>query len=400
MMKNIAAIYSILCSALLFGQTSLDSVKVQTPSKKWYDNIQLRGYMQVRYNGLLQTNENLTCEQCDRSWGGDDDFFIRRMRLIFFGQVSPRVYFYIQPDFASAQSTSSLHFGQLRDAYFDIGLDAKNEFRFRIGQSKIPYGFENMQSSQNRLPLDRADATNSAITNERDLGVFFYWAPEAKRKLFSKLVKDNLKGSGDYGVVGLGIYNGQTANRPEHNNNKHVVGRVSYPFELKSQILEFGIQAYKGQFTLLSNTSGVQMNPDKIYKDERIGATAVIYPKPFGVFAEYNMGVGPEYDKTTNAITEQKLKGGYVTAVYKLDFKEQCLMPFARYQYYDGGKKHELDARSYQMQELEFGAEWQPNKNFELVVMYTMSARRYEDAVNPTNFQRGNLLRVQAQVNF
>jgi hypothetical protein len=400
MMKNIAAIYSILCSALLFGQTSLDSVKVQTPSKKWYENIQLRGYMQVRYNGLLQTNENLTCEQCDRSWGGDDDFFIRRMRLIFFGQVSPRVYFYIQPDFASAQSTSSLHFGQLRDAYFDIGLDAKNEFRFRIGQSKIPYGFENMQSSQNRLPLDRADATNSAVTNERDLGVFFYWAPEAKRKLFSKLVKDNLKGSGDYGVVGLGIYNGQTANRPEHNNNKHVVGRVSYPFELKSQILEFGIQAYKGQFTLLSNTSGVQMNPDKIYKDERIGATAVIYPKPFGVFAEYNMGIGPEYDKTTNAITEQKLKGGYVTAVYKLDFKEQCLMPFARYQYYDGGKKHELDARSYQMQELEFGAEWQPNKNFELVVMYTMSARRYEDAVNPTNFQRGNLLRVQAQVNF
>jgi hypothetical protein len=400
MMKNIAAIYSILCSALLFGQTSLDSVKVQTPSKKWYENIQLRGYMQVRYNGLLQTNENLTCEQCDRSWGGDDDFFIRRMRLIFFGQVSPRVYFYIQPDFASAQSTSSLHFGQLRDAYFDIGLDAKNEFRFRIGQSKIPYGFENMQSSQNRLPLDRADATNSAVTNERDLGVFFYWAPEAKRKLFSKLVKDNLKGSGDYGVVGLGIYNGQTANRPEHNNNKHVVGRVSYPFELKSQILEFGIQAYKGQFTLLTNTSGVQMNPDKIYKDERIGATAVIYPKPFGVFAEYNMGIGPEYDKTTNAITEQKLKGGYVTAVYKLDFKEQCLMPFARYQYYDGGKKHELDARSYQMQELEFGAEWQPNKNFELVVMYTMSARRYEDAVNPTNFQRGNLLRVQAQVNF
>jgi hypothetical protein len=399
-MKNIAVIYSILCSVLLFGQTSLDSVKVQTPSKKWYENIQLRGYMQVRYNGLLQTNENLTCEQCDRSWGGDDDFFIRRMRLIFFGQVSPRVYFYIQPDFASAQSTSSLHFGQLRDAYFDIGLDAKNEFRFRIGQSKIPYGFENMQSSQNRLPLDRADATNSAVTNERDLGVFFYWAPEAKRKLFSKLVKDNLKGSGDYGVVGLGIYNGQTANRPEHNNNKHVVGRVSYPFELKSQILEFGIQAYKGQFTLLTNTSGVQMNPDKIYKDERIGATAVIYPKPFGVFAEYNMGIGPEYDKTTNAITEQKLKGGYVTAVYKLDFKEQCLMPFARYQYYDGGKKHELDARSYQMQELEFGAEWQPNKNFELVVMYTMSARRYEDAVNPTNFQRGNLLRVQAQVNF
>jgi hypothetical protein len=52
------------------------------------------------------------------------------------------------------------------------------------------------------------------------------------------------------------------------------------------------------------------------------------------------------------------------------------------------------------VKELEIGAEWQPNKNFELVVMYTMSARRFEDAANPTNFQRGNLLRIQAQVNF
>jgi hypothetical protein len=400
-MRNIALIYIFFSTVFLFGQTTLDTIKKVVPTtKKWYENVQVRGYMQVRYNGLLQTNEDLTCEQCDRSWGGDDDFFIRRMRLIFFGQVSPRVYFYVQPDFASAQSTSSLHFGQLRDAYFDVGLDSKNEFRIRIGQSKVPYGFENMQSSQNRLPLDRADATNSAVTNERDLGVFFYWAPDAKRKLFSKLVKENLKGSGDYGVVGLGIYNGQTANRPEHNNNKHIVGRVSYPFELKSQILEFGVQAYKGQFTLLSHSSGVLMNPDKLYRDNRLGATAIIYPQPFGVFAEYNIGVGPEYDPSANAITEQKLKGGYITAVYKLDFKEQCLMPFARYQYYDGGKKHELDARSYQMQELEIGAEWQPNKNLELVVMYTMSARRFEDAANPTNFQRGNLLRIQAQVNF
>jgi hypothetical protein len=400
-MRNIALIYIFFGTAFLFGQTTLDTIKKVVPTtKKWYENVQVRGYMQVRYNGLLQTNEDLTCEQCDRSWGGDDDFFIRRMRLIFFGQVSPRVYFYVQPDFASAQSTSSLHFGQLRDAYFDVGLDSKNEFRIRIGQSKVPYGFENMQSSQNRLPLDRADATNSAVTNERDLGVFFYWAPDAKRKLFSKLVKENLKGSGDYGVVGLGIYNGQTANRPEHNNNKHIVGRVSYPFELKSQILEFGVQAYKGQFTLLSHSSGVLMNPDKLYRDNRLGATAIIYPQPFGVFAEYNIGVGPEYDPSANAITEQKLKGGYITAVYKLDFKEQCLIPFARYQCYDGGKKHELDARSYQMQELEIGAEWQPNKNLELVVMYTMSARRFEDAANPTNFQRGNLLRIQAQVNF
>jgi hypothetical protein len=400
MTKFYSGMLALLFVVGAFAQQTADTVNGKVSSQKWYENIQLRGYMQVRYNGLLQTNEDLECEQCDRSWGGDSDFFIRRMRLIFFGQVSPRVYFYIQPDFASSTSSSSLHFGQLRDAYFDVGLDDKNEFRLRIGQSKVPFGFENMQSSQNRLPLDRADPLNSAVSNERDLGVFFYWAPAAKRKLLSKLVKENLKGSGDYGVVGIGVYNGQTANRPELNNNKHIVGRISYPFELKNQIFEFGVQAYKGQYTLLSTTNGVQLLDQKLYRDERIGATAIIYPRPFGLFAEYNVGVGPEFDRLANAVTNQRLQGGYVTAVYKIDFKGQCLMPFSRFQYYDGGKKHELDARSYEVKELEIGAEWQPNKNFELVVMYTMSARRFEDAVNPINFQRGNLLRIQAQVNF
>ncbi len=399
-------VYSLLlvffCSFGLNAQTISDTTKAKTPAtaKKWYESVQMRGYMQVRYNGLLQTIEDLECEQCDKSWGGDNDFFIRRMRLIFYGQVSPRVYFYIQPDFASAPSSSAMHFGQLRDAYFDVGLDEKNEFRFRIGQSKVPYGFENMQSSQNRLPLDRADALNSAVTNERDLGVFFYWAPTKTRKLFSSLVSEGLKGSGDYGVLGIGVYNGQTANRPEMNPNKHVVARASYPVQIKNQVFEAGVQAYKGQFTLLSTTSGVGTATDKLYDDERIGATFVLYPKPFGILAEYNIGRGPEYDKLTNSIIESPLKGGFITASYKLDFKGQTLIPFSRYQYYDGGKKHELDARSYEVKELEIGAEWQPNKNFELVVMYTMSARRFEDAANPTNFQRGNLLRIQAQVNF
>lgn len=385
-----------------FSQNKSDtSKKVSTTlTKKWYESINLRGYAQVRYNGLLQTNEDLECEQCDRSWGGENGFFIRRMRLIFFGQIHPRVYFYIQPDFASAPTSSTLHFGQLRDAYFDLGIDKKNEFRFRIGQSKVPFGFENMQSSQNRVPLDRADATNSAVTNERDLGVFFYWAPAKTRKLFSSLVNDGLKGSGDYGVFGLGVYNGQTANRPELNENRHVVVRMSYPFQLKNQIIEPSIQAYKGQYTLSSLSNGVKVNDTKTYRDERIGGTFVLYPKPFGILAEYNVGYGPEFDKTADSITTQFLKGGFITASYKLDILDQTIIPFVRYQRYNGGKKHELDARSYEVEELEIGTEWQLNKNFELVVMYTMSSRRFEDFVKQNNYQRGNLLRIQAQLNF
>ena len=67
---------------------------------------------------------------------------------------------------------------------------------------------------------------------------------------------------------------------------------------------------------------------------------------------------------------------------------------------YKGGKKHELDARSYTVNDLEFGIEWQPIRNFELVAIYTMSERRYEDAVLKNNLQIGSLLRLQAQFNF
>jgi hypothetical protein len=392
-MKGIYLFAALLVSMNVSAQLTKDTTK-------WYDKIQLRGYAQVRYNGLLQTNEDLECEQCDRSWGGDNDFFIRRMRLIFYGQLSPRVYFYIQPDFASSSSATALHFGQLRDAYFDVGIDQKSQFRFRIGQSKVPYGFENMQSSQNRLPLDRADALNSAVSNERDLGVFFYWAPTSKRKLFSSLVSSGLKGSGDYGVFGVGIYNGQTANRPELNANKHIVTRVSYPFEIKKQILEAGIQAYTGKVTLVSTSSGVNYATDKLYDDKRVAGTVVLYPKPFGILAEYTIGRGPQFDKTLDSITTQRLHGGYVTASYILNFKNNVLIPFVRYQVYQGGKKHELDARSYNVEDLEIGAEWQMSKYFELVVIYTMSSRRFEDFANQDNYQRGNLLRIQAQVNF
>ena len=398
---SIALTTILLNSTLVSGQVVNDTTKKLTAtSKKWFESINIRGYAQIRYNGFLQTNEDLGCEQCDKSWGGDNGFFIRRMRVIIYGQISPRVYLYVQPDFASAPSSSTLHFAQLRDAYFDLGLDKDNEFRLRIGQSKVPYGFENMQSSQNRLPLDRADALNSAVTNERDLGVFFYYAPVKIRKRYSSLVNDGLKGSGDYGVFGLGIYNGQTANRPELNSNRHIVTRLSYPFEWKKQIFEPGIQAYKGDYTLSSLSSGVKSNATKTYLDERVGGTFVLYPKPFGILAEYNVGTGPEFDKLADSITNQRLHGGFITASYKIDFKGQTLIPFVRYQKYDGGKKHELDARSYEVEELEIGAEWQPNKNFELVVMYTMSSRRYEDYAKQNNYQRGNLLRIQAQVNF
>lgn len=368
-------------------------------TKKWYESFSIRGYTQFRYNRLLETNPQLKCEQCDRSWGDKGGVFMRRMRVIIFGQISERIYIYVQPDFASSASSTGLHFAQIRDAYMDVGLDKNNEFRFRIGQSKVPFGFENMQSSQNRLALDRNDALNSAVSNERDMGVFFYWAPKKIRKLFSQLVAENYKGSGDYGVLGLGVYNGQTANRPEANNNMHVVGRLTYPFKVGKQIIEPSIQGYTGQFVVNSDNKA-KMNATRNYLDQRFATTFVLYPNPFGLQFEYNIGTGPNYNKLTDSIEQTALEGGYLLLNYRINKFNQFFFPFVRLQQYKGGKKHELDARSYEVKEAEFGIEWQPYKTFELVVMYTISQRRFEDSGLKNNFQKGSLLRIQAQFNF
>jgi hypothetical protein len=368
--------------------------------KKWYDKISLRGYTQLRYNRLFETNPNLKCDQCDRSLGQNGGFFMRRGRLIFSGDVSKRLYFYIQPDFASNSAGTFQHSFQIRDAYFDLALDDKKEYRFRFGQSKVPYGFENMQSSQNRLALDRNDALNSAVSNERDLGLFFYWAPKKIRERFALLVKEGHKGSGDYGVFGTGLYNGQTANNIEANDNLHKVMRLTYPFKLRSgQYIETSIQGYTGKSSLITK-SDKNIVASTMFLDQRIAGTLVVYPQPFGFQTEYNFGKGPEFNPATNKTELQNLKGGYSQIMYRITKNDNNIIPFVKYQVYDGGKKFELDARSYKVKDLELGVEFQLKEYFELVALYMISDRTFEDYAKPVNNQKGKTLRLQAQFNF
>jgi len=366
-MKNIILMisFSFVCesfanpteNSIVSDSSKLLTVKEKPTTKHWYETVSLKGYAQVRYNRLGESNPNLKCAQCDGYWGNNNGISFRRARLTFSGQLSPRVYFYFQNDIAQTassgpnssamQSTGSLlNFTQIRDAYFDVNLNKSASYRIRIGQSKVPFGFDNLQSSQIRLAFDRSDAINSGAYNERDLGAFFMWAPTAKRELFSKLVKDNLKGSGDYGVLALGVYNGQTANRPELNNNLHSVIRFSWPFQIKNQIIETGVQGYTGIYTyskdLLSTgvkyikkpTYNNEIFPDASYQDERIGAHFVLFPKPFGIQSEWNQGKGPRYNPTTDSIETSSLSGGYVTLSYKTNIKNTSFIPYYRYQTY------------------------------------------------------------------
>lgn len=365
--------------------------------------IQISGYAQARYNGLFETNPDLEVPQMDRNWGADKGISFRRVRLKVEGWVHPRVYYYFQADFAGTPT--------LRDAYMDVYLSDQRKWWLRIGQSKIPFGYENMQSSSRRLPLDRSDAINSALPNERDLGVLLYYTPVKTRKVYDYINDNNLKHSGNYGAFALGIYNGQGINVPDKNDNFHGVVRASNAWQFSNnQILEVSLHAYKGLYVLKDydddmQTIGSQGDlvsvANRNFLDDRVGTTIMWYPQPIGFQFEYNYGRGPEYDPSANLINDgETVQGFYAMLIGNIHYKKMQIFPFSRYIYYRGGKKFELDARKYEVNDLEIGIEWQFNKYFELVTMYTIADRVYEDHLKPVNHQAGNLLRLQAQVNF
>ena len=112
---------------LVMGITATAQIKpaaVPTETKRWFESFSIRGYVQVRYNRLLETNPKLKCEQCDRSIGESGGFIIRRGRIILSGNIAKNVFLYIQPDFGSSTGTTQNIF-QIRDAYLDISFDKK-----------------------------------------------------------------------------------------------------------------------------------------------------------------------------------------------------------------------------------------------------------------------------------
>lgn len=357
--------------------------------KHWYDSIQLRGYTQIRYNRIGATNPHLKNDQGDKSIGDPGGLFIRRARIVLQGDLGPYFSVYLQPDFASALQ-DGLNFGQLRDWWGDVFLDKEKMFRFRVGQQKVPYGFELMQSSSNRLPFDRTDALNSAFVNERDLGAFFMFETPEVRRRFKYLLDSGLKGSGDYGMTAVGISNGQPLNTREKNDNKHFFARVTYPFEVGSQMLEIGGGGYTGLF-VPSKAEGIL--GAKEYQDYRLHGTFVLYPQPFGVQVEYNAGYGPEL--VGDRIEKRPLDGGYAMVMWRQRTGIGCFTPYVRVHRYDGGKKFEQNAPRHEIREVNAGVEWQVNKWVELTTEFMASDR----TVNGKQ-QEGRLLRLQLQFNY
>ncbi len=407
-----------------FGVKSLwDSLRVEPEKKKWYEKLSLRGYTQIRFGRTVDRDNDVTPQLLgDRAIDGvNENFSLRRVRLILFGDVSDHLGIYIQPDFAVTPEAQvrNTFFTQLRDCYGDIYLTTDKVHRLRAGLSKVPYGFENLQSSQNRLPLDRTEPINNVVPNERDLGLFYYWTPEDKQQLFRDLVDGGLKGSGNYGIFGFGVYNGQGGAQLETNRNLHAVARLTYPHRFESgQVVEASIQGLTGEYTVEGSAlrplgRGNAITPNntrpntgrKGVPESRIAGSFIYYPQPFGFQAEWQVGEGPGLTPDQRNVQVRNLNGGYVMAMYKLDTHAGVFFPYIRHQYYKGGYRTAANAPYGTTRLTELGLEWQVWKEVELVAEYTIAdklnleTRNAVGAVNYRNFE-GGIFRLQLQLNY
>jgi Phosphate-selective porin O and P len=382
---------------------------------KWYERLKLKGYVQTRLYSLLGDGDVPGVNVANDPFVSDTmSLGIRRARLVYSGDVTNHLYLYLQADYMAGVGTTTAGVGtnalQARDVYADISLDPAREFRARIGLSKVPYGFVNLQSSQNRMALERPDALNSAVEGERDMGAYLIWAPYEIRERFKNLVKMGLRGSGDYGLLNVGVFNGTGINNTDNNGKMHYIARAAFPFEFPNgQFFEVGGSFYTGRFaprtTAITGVGTPTVDPNGV-RDQRVAVNAILYPQPFGLEAEWTWGQGPQLSQNMTTINSQSLEGGYVQACYRHVFPNQAeLIPFVRWQTFDGARKFATNSPKNRVDEIAVGFEYIPYPELELTVLYSHGSRT-NTTDNPTvagpRYRDVDVdyIGVQAQINF
>ncbi|MFM7378075.1 MAG: porin [Erythrobacter sp.] len=391
----------------------LAAASAKPKPKAWYEKLRLRGYTQMRFNQIVSGDADAPAGISrlrtigDSEVRPDNNFSFRRIRLIIQGDVNDHLSLYFQPDFAAAVSNQSVGERRegavsLRDMYADVFPTGDKAFRIRLGQSKVPYGWENMQSSSQRLALDRTDAINTAAAGERDLGIVAYYTPPRVQKIWDRLSADGQKLFGNYGAFGFGAFNGQGLNRTEGNDGVMLVGLATWPFELDGlgldgHVFEIGGSVMHNRIRPEVRTGGLSAAS---FKDERVNLHMILYPQPIGVQAEWNWGTGPEFIPASGRIEERPLDGGYVQLMGKIDRSPiGPFYPFARWQYYRGGFKAAINAPRLETEELELGFEFQLDPALEITTTYGFAKRKEADE-RRFGQAEGQILRVQAQWNY
>lgn len=177
-------------SAMTDVQTRLAKVEAEQKKHK------LDGYLQVRYY-----NDDAS----DRS-----EFLVRRARFNIRGPVSDRWSYRVEFQLdAKEDGRGPTSKTQLRTLYADYKANSRT---LRIGQAKIPWGYELLEGVPKLWTSERALFMDRLFPNQRDIGVQYAYRTGPNRPQFD-----------------VGIFNGTGINASDNNKKKNLMARVDFP---------------------------------------------------------------------------------------------------------------------------------------------------------------------------
>ncbi|MFQ5808763.1 MAG: porin [Armatimonadota bacterium] len=250
------------------------------PKKAWSDTTKVGGYLQFRWNDHPDKASSLGKP--------DNDFQVRRARIKVEAKPTDRLKGTLQIDLPVGDGVVDV-----KDAYGEYYLGDAKETRVRFGQAKVPFGFQIPQSSSRRLTMERTDL-KVMTPGERDQGAWLMYTPKKLHDRFNELKSHHL-GTGDFGFLTAGIFNGQGFNSSEANDSKHFVFRADYPFECGSgRMGQAGVSILTGDYvtgnaeaTANSTTATV---PAAAIDEHALNFHFYLPPDPWGVQFEYLTG--------------------------------------------------------------------------------------------------------------
>ena len=282
------------------------SGRAQAPPQflnKTSETLTFGGYVQTRWQ--YTTLDNAV---------PSNTFRIRRARLKLQAVVNPMVKPTLELDIVPGGVV-------LKDVFIDYLLSSKGYFTVRAGHWKKPFGREELRSSSALLLVDRgrlseAFGPTGLAYEERDLGV----------AVLGDLYEARLPVE-----YSLGVFNGNGANQSQDaDSQKSLVGRVEVipvpglSLGASLNLNRLGVNQVSG----VRDTVGYPGN-ETTFTARAFGVDAKFQKRGLVIEAEYRRGsnwkgsvlpaVASASVKGRTSVNEQaQMRGGYVTAVYKI----------------------------------------------------------------------------------
>ncbi len=164
------------------------------------------GFAQVRFT-------NVGAQNGDRTAGNVTDFQVDRFRPRFTYLLDPRHLQALVMLNATTRSGAAASV-TARDAYLQYDNAGRMGYYLRLGQQKIPYGYEVFREGDEVRPLlERARVFTTLFPDERDIGVTVANAPRNPHTP----------------VLSLGVVNGDGINRTDGDKPKSFAGNAVVP---------------------------------------------------------------------------------------------------------------------------------------------------------------------------